>query len=70
MFKVYPAALRALKRRELDMRRKLENQKQTARERELMKEKFVHLGRVSSTCLTEYQRSYCLQNDVNEEYVW
>lgn len=68
---VYPAALRALKRRELEVRRKLlENQEKAARKQELMKEKFFNHGHMSPLFLTEYQRSYCFQNDVKTGYVW
>ena len=57
--------MRALKRRELEIKRKqFENQeKATIIERELAKERLLKASEVSSVFFTEYQRSYCMQTD-------
>lgn len=66
---VYPASLRALKRRELEVRRKLEENQKTARKKEMLNKTFFIQGRVSPTFLTEYQRSYCTQDGAKTGYV-
>ena len=68
---VYPASLRALKRRELDITKRLEENKKNAQiERDIMKEKFFNLSHISPMFMTEYQRSYCSMGDGNNGYVW
>jgi hypothetical protein len=68
---VYPASLRALKRRELDIVRRLEENKKKAQlESEIIKEKFFDLSHISPMFMTEYQSSYCNMSGEKTGYVW
>ena len=71
LLQVYPASLRALKRRELDITKRLEeNQKKAQLEREIIKEKFFNLSHISPMFMTEYRSSYCNRGGGKAGYVW
>ncbi|XP_028396054.1 centriole, cilia and spindle-associated protein-like [Dendronephthya gigantea] len=68
---VYPASLRALKRRELDIAKRLqENKKKAQLDEEITREKFFNLRDISPMFMTEYQRSFCNIGGEKTGYVW
>lgn len=68
---VYPASLRALKRREVDIAKRLAEHKKAHLEYdERTKEKFFNLSQVSPVFITEYQRSFCNIASDKTGYVW
>lgn len=67
--KVYPAALRAQKRRLEEIKMKAEIREEAARKKELPGHFDADIAFPKSWWLTEYQRNYCREEDVKRHFL-
>lgn len=67
--KVYPAALRAQKRRQEEIKKKAEIREEAARKKELPGHFDADIAFPKSWWLTEYQRNYCREEDVKRHFL-
>lgn len=66
---VYPAALRAQKRRQEEIKKKAEIREEAARKKELPGHFDADIAFPKSWWLTEYQRNYCREEDVKRHFL-